>query len=143
MATADQILACRRNVGDVDIALPILSDDEYTYFIDSTGSVSAGSIQAAKTILFKLSINSIDKTVDILSVKGSKAAEAYRLALELYLNNPYLNPILNNISGSWIGNTSISEMQANIDAPDNYVSPLAVPSQFSTIDNDSSNPFSI
>lgn len=143
MATADQILACRRNVGDIDIALPILADSEYEYFIDSTGSVSMGSIQAAKTILFKLSINSVDKSVDILSVKGSKAAEQYRLALQLFLRDPLLSPIYNNISGSWIGNTSRSEMQANIDAPDNYVSTLAVPSQFSTIDNDSSNPFSI
>lgn len=142
MATPESILAVRVELGDTDISLPVLSDEEIGFFIDkNAGNLNRATIDTAKTLMFKLSFRT-DKTVDILSIKGSKTAANWIAALKEYLRNPFTNPLIGSASG-WAGGISVSEMQANIDAPDNYVSPLAVPSQFSTIDNDSSNPFSI
>jgi len=59
-----------------------------------------------------------DRTVDILSIKGSAAANAYRLALEMYLKDPNLNPVLNNC-GAYAGGISISDMAANVANTDN------------------------
>jgi hypothetical protein len=59
-----------------------------------------------------------DSTVDIFSIKGSKAAESYRMALQMYLRDPMLNPILKNTS-AYFGNVSLSDMQANVDNLDN------------------------
>ncbi len=143
MATPELILACRREVGDVDPSLPILADSEYEYFLDSNNnSVARASIQAAKTILFKLSINASDETISVLSLKGSKAAAAYLEALKFYVSNPSLNPLYNNLSG-WIGNTSRSEMLENNSNPDNYVTSLAVSSTEYLTSTESSNTFSV
>lgn len=123
--------------------LYILDDSTISYYLEKNqGSISRSSIDCCRAILLRLSMDSKDQICDILAIKSYKTAEQYRLALELYLKNPFTNPLIGSANG-WVGGISVSEMQANINAPDNYVSPLAVPSQFSTIDNDSSNPFSI
>lgn len=142
MATPDQILEVRYTVGDTDSSLPVMADVEIAYFIDKNGgSIGRASLETARSLMFKLSMRG-DKQVDVLSLKDSKAATNWIAALKLFISNPSLNPLIGSASG-WAGGISVSEMQANIGAPDNYVSTLAVPSQFSTIDNDSSNPFSI
>ena len=58
--------------------------------------------------------------MDVFSVRGSKAAEQYRLALELYIKNPQLNPLYNNLKG-YVGGVSISDMEANVANPDNNI----------------------
>lgn len=142
MATPDQITACRIELSDTDITLPILSDAEYGYFIDkNNGSIARASLDAAKTILFKLSIESTDEVVSVLSLKGSKAAEQYRLALELYVKSPSLNPLYQN-ANIWAGNVSRSEMQANNNTCDNNIPSLAVQS-LDTSCKSTDNPFSI
>lgn len=142
MATPDQITACRIELSDTDITLPILSDAEYGYFIDkNNGSIARASLDAAKTILFKLSIESLDEVVSVLSLKGSKAAEQYRLALELYVKSPSLNPLYQNAT-LWAGNVSRSEMQTNNNTCDNNIPSLAVQS-LDTSCKSTDNPFSI
>ena len=131
MALTD-IEKVRLNVGDVDPVLPILDDASYQYFLDNNnGSITRASYAAASCLLFKLSLNSSDKQVDVLSIKGSKAAAAYIEALKLYIRSPQLNPIYDSVNpyGSGI---SKSDMLANDTTPDNnYVKPF-VPSTDTT-----------
>ena len=118
------IQQCRLNTGDTDAVFPILSDESYQYFLDNNGgSVRPASLEAARTILLHLSMVG-DKQVDVLSIKGSKAAEAYRQALILYLRSPDLNGLYKTVNpyGSGI---SKSDMLANDSTPDNnYVKPF-------------------
>lgn len=115
----------RISVGDVDPTLPILDDDTYEYFLTkNNGSLRRASMDAARSILMQLSMRT-DETVDIFSVKGSKAAEQYRLSLQMFLRDPNLNPVLTTATG-YAGGISISDMQANIENSDNnaIITPL-------------------
>jgi hypothetical protein len=105
-------------VGDMDPAFPLLSDDTYAYILEkNSNNISRASLDAARTILMVLSQRS-DETVDIFSIRGSKTAETFRLALQMYLANPLLNPILQNVRG-YVGGVSNSDMEANDVNPDN------------------------
>ncbi len=109
----------RMLIQDNSPGLYILSDDEIQFFIDgSGGNTSRASLEAAKVILFKLALQSVDEKVDILSISGSKASEQYRLALMLYLKDPGLNPVLSNLKG-WVGGISRTEMALNDSVADN------------------------
>ena len=78
MAYTD-IQKVRIEVADLDPGLPLLADDEYAYLLEkNNNSVVRASVDAARIILLKLS-QQTDETVSIFSVKGSKAAEQYRL----------------------------------------------------------------
>ena len=119
MAYTD-IQKVRIEVADLDPGLPLLADDEYAYLLEkNNNSIIRASVDAARIILLKLS-QQTDETVSIFSVKGSKAAEQYRLALELYIKNPQLNPLYNNLQG-YFGGVSISDMEANAANPDNNI----------------------
>lgn len=116
--TPQLIMQVRYEIGDTDVSLPILTDDEYTYYLTKhSESVNRAAVDCAKTILLKLSMKN-DYTVDVLSVKGSKAAESYKSALELYIKNPDLNGLLRTVSG-YIGNTSKSDILSNNNTLDN------------------------
>jgi hypothetical protein len=130
MATAQEIQTLRYELADTDTTLPILSDAEYAYFIDkNAGSIRRAMLDAARTILFKLSINSTDSTVDIFSIKGSKAAQQYIEALKLFLRDPNLNPALT-LGGGYAGGISKQDMQNNVDNTDNNA--VIVPSSSNT-----------
>ena len=119
MAYTD-IQKVRIEVADLDPGFPLLADDEYSYLLEkNNNSIVRASVDAARIILLKLS-QQTDETVSIFSVKGSKAAEQYRLALELYIKNPQLNPLYNNLQG-YFGGVSISDMEANAVNPDNNI----------------------
>ena len=119
MAYTD-IQKVRIEVADLDPGFPLLADDEYSYLLEkNNNSIVRASVDAARIILLKLS-QQTDETVSIFSVKGSKAAEQYRLALELYIKNPQLNPLYNNLQG-YFGGVSISDMEANAANPDNNI----------------------
>lgn len=133
-ASPELINAIRIETGDTDPALPILSDDEIAYALNKyNGSINKAWPQCASWILFKLAQIS-DETVFGLSLKGSKAAEQYRLALQMKLKDPHLNPILDGL-GSFVdadgktqnpvyaGGISVSDMQANTANPDNNYIP--------------------
>ena len=59
-----------------------------------------------------------DETVDIFSIKGSKSAEQYRLALKMFLSDPTLNPVLTSAS-IYAGGVSKTDMQTNVNTTDN------------------------
>lgn len=110
----------RIEVADLDPGLPLLSDDEYSYLLSkNNNSIVRAASDAARIILLKLS-QQTDETVSIFSVRGSKAAEQYRLALELYIKNPQLNPLYNNLQG-YFGGVSLSDMSANNANLDNNI----------------------
>lgn len=110
----------RLNVQDNTTGLYIISDDEITYLLEKfNNNVDKASYQAAKIILLNLAQRS-EETVDIFSIKGSKAAEQYRLALELFLKDPANNPLYQNLKG-YVGGVSISDMEANNANCDNNI----------------------
>lgn len=107
-------------VADLDPAFPLLSDPDYEYLLlKHNNSVVRAAVDAARIILLILSQRT-DESVDVFSLRGSKSAEAYRLALELYIKNPQLNPLYNNLQG-YFGGVSKSDMQANNDNCDNNI----------------------
>lgn len=137
MATSTEIMNVRMELADTS-ELPLLSDAEYNYFIDKNqGSLRRAMLDAAKSLLFKLSTRT-DDTIDIMSVKSSKAAENYRLALQMFLRDPNMNPALT-MAKAFAGGVSKSDMQTNLETADNnaVVSPSASVSVYST------NPFVI
>ncbi len=112
------IQACRLEVGDTDLSLPILSDDSYQYYLDSeNGNVVRASIRAAKAILMRLAITNNQEIVDIITINPKSAGE-YRQALLLYIANPNLNPLYLTAKG-WFGNVSNAEILENNSNPDN------------------------
>ena len=115
-----EIQKCRLEVADTDINFPILSDEEYEYFLKKQGNiVSRASLDAARTILLKLSQRS-DESCDIFSIRGSKMASEYRQSLQLFLKDPSTNPVLQNAKG-WVGGTSFEDIITNLNNPDNNV----------------------
>lgn len=138
--TPTEILQVRMEVQDVEAGLYILPDETYEYIlIKNSGSIGRSSIDAARFILMRLSITAIDSVTDCLSIKSSKQVEAYRMALELFIKSPSLNPLINS-AGGWAGNVSRSEMQTNNNTLDNYVTDLAKQSDLCVYPD---NPFSI
>ena len=110
----------RLNVQDNTPGLYIISDDEITYLLEKfNNNVDKASYQAAKIILLNLAQRS-DETIDVFSIKGSKSATEYRLALELFLKDPANNPLYQNLKG-YVGGISISDMEANNADLDNNI----------------------
>lgn len=117
----------RYELGDTDVAFPLMSDSEYEYFLEKNSyNLNRTCLDAARVILFKLAQRGED-TVDIFTIKGSKAAEQYRLALQMYIKDPNLNPVLQNVRG-YVGGVSKSDMEANDAIADNNVVPTVFPS---------------
>ena len=104
--------ALRIELGDVSPEFPIMSDDEYNYFLGKHDwSIQRASMDAAKSIMLKLSMRQ-DESVDVFSIKGSSAARNYMMALQLYIKNPSLNSMYDKVQG-YAGGISKSEMLAN------------------------------
>lgn len=110
----------RLTVQDNTPGLYIISDDELDWLLEkNNNNVARASIDAARIILLNLSQRN-DETVDIMSIKSSKAAENYRLALESFLKDPNSNPLYQNLKG-YVGGVSISDMDANNANLDNNI----------------------
>lgn len=107
-------------IADLDPTFPLLSDDTYAYYLEkNNNSIPRASLDAARTVLMMLSQRS-DETVDIFSIRGSKTAETYRLALQMYIKDQYLNPLNQTLKG-YVGGVSLSDMQANDANSDNNI----------------------
>ena len=118
MPITTDVQKVRLEVADTDVNFPILSDDEYQYFLDkNNNSISKDAIDADKTILFKLA-QATDEVVGLFSIKGRAAAESYRQALELYIKNVSLNPLYSN-AGAYAAGISVADAAAyqTIDSP--------------------------
>ncbi len=135
--TPEMITKVRMEIADTDPVLRYLSDDEISYFLESNyESIAKASIKAAYVICMKLSQGG-DEIAGILSIKGSKAAEQYRMALESYIKSPTTNPILNGFgsytddSGEvknplYMGGISNKDIQKNKENSDNNYIPSPI-----------------
>jgi hypothetical protein len=114
------IHALRIELGDTSPEFPIMSDDEYNYFLSKHDwNISRATMDAAKSIMLKLSMRT-DETVDIFSIKGTAAAKNYMMALQLYIKNPDLNTIYDKIQG-YAGGISKEDMVNNDSNLDNNI----------------------
>lgn len=115
----------RITVGDTSVEFPLLDDNSYAYFLEKNyNSIPKSALDAASAIMMVLSTRN-SETVDIFSVKNT-SAEQYRLALQLFLRDPSMNPVLQNCQG-WVGGVSKDDILANYSNTDNHV--VTVPSQ--------------
>lgn len=137
MALTD-VQKLRIEVQDTSVEFPLLSDEEYQYILDKNNlSIRKSSLDAARMILFKLSIESVDDTVSVFSIKGSQAAKAYMEALKLFINNQALNPLA--LDGTvYAGGISKTDYAANAANPDNIVPDLK-PAEY--VASSAANPF--
>ena len=127
LTTIEQV---RLLIQDNSPGLYLISDEELNFLLErNNDSVNRTSLEAAKIVLLNLSMRG-DESVDIFSLKGSKAAEQYRLALQMFIKDPSLNPIYQNLQG-YFGGVSKSDMEANDANIDNNTIPRV---------NESSNP---
>jgi hypothetical protein len=121
--TPEMIMQVRYEVQDVDVALPILDDAVYEYILTKNAeNIARSSIDAARMILQRLSLTASKNTVDIFSIDSTVSAKQYKEALLLYIKDPNLNPLYQNLTGSF-GGISKSEMQENDDTSDNNLIP--------------------
>lgn len=123
----------RLNTQDNTPGLYIISDEEIEYFLERNNqNVNRASVEVARVILFNLSMKS-DEVVDVFSIRSSQAAKAYMEALKLYIRDPNLNQVGNNLQG-YVGGISLEDMQANDANADNNIfvppsnSPYDIPS---------------
>lgn len=127
LTTIEQV---RLLIQDNSPGLYLISDEELDFLLErNNDSVNRTSLEAAKIVLLNLSMRG-DESVDIFSLKGSKAAEQYRLALQMFIKDPSLNPVYQNLQG-YFGGVSKSDMEANDANVDNNTIPRV---------NESSNP---
>lgn len=114
------IQALRYELGDVSPEFPIMSDEEYRYFLSKNDYVvRRAAMDAAKSIMFKLSMRD-DSSVDLFSIKGSAAAKNYMQALLMFIKNPDLNSLYDKVQG-YAGGISKADMQANDSNLDNNI----------------------
>lgn len=114
------IQALRYELGDTSPEWPIMSDEEYQYFLSKNDYVvRRAAMDAAKSIMFKLSMRD-DSSVDIFSIKGSAAAKNYMSALMMFIKNPDLNSLYDKVQG-YAGGISKADMQANDSNLDNNI----------------------
>lgn len=119
--TPELIMHVRYEVQDITPGLYILDDSTIEYFLQKhQGNVPRASLEAARAILFRLAQDSSTEVVDVFTIRSGASAAAYQQALELYIKNPYLNPLMSNLKG-WIGGVSKSEMALNDANPDNNI----------------------
>lgn len=115
------IEAVRIEIGDdAGPGLHILSEQTIQYYLDkNNGSVARASIDAARAVLMRLAQQG-NESIDILQLQGSRVASEYRQALQLYLRDPNLNPIMNSLKG-YFGNTSKEDIFSNNSDLDNNI----------------------
>jgi hypothetical protein len=114
------IQALRYELGDTSPELPIMSDEEYQYFLSKNDYViRRAAMDAAKSIMLKLSMRD-DSVVDIFSIKGSAAARNYMQALQMYIKNPDLNALYDKVQG-YAGGVSKEDMLKNDSNLDNNI----------------------
>ena len=118
----------KMELSDIDPAFPLLTDDTYLYYLEkNNNSLPRATLDDAKSILMLLSQRT-DETVDIFTLRGAQAAVNFRLALQMYIRDPNMNPLIQNVQG-YAGGISKADMLANDLTTDNntptspYVSP--------------------
>ena len=100
--------------------LYIISDDEIDFLLERNNNNVDKAAYEALQIMLRYLAQRGDESIDVFSIRGSKAAEQMRLAIELYLKDPANNPLYKNLKG-YVGGVSISDMDANNANLDNNI----------------------
>lgn len=100
--------------------LYIISDDEIDFLLQRNNNNVDKAVYEALQIMLRYLAQRGDESIDVFSIRGSKAAEQMRLAIELYLKDPANNPLYKNLQG-FFGGVSISDMDANNANLDNNI----------------------
>ena len=100
--------------------LYIISDDEIDFLLERNNNNVDKAVYEALQIMLRYLAQRGDESIDIFSIRGAKAAEQMRLAIELYLKDPANNPLYKNLKG-YVGGVSISDMDANNANLDNNI----------------------
>lgn len=113
-------------VQDNTPGLYMIQDDEIEFLLQrNNDNITRTSVEAAKIVILNLAVRG-DSTVDIFSLKGSKSAEQYRMALEMFIKDPNLNPLMQNARG-YFGGVSLTDMRENDANLDNNLVPTGFP----------------
>ena len=119
MALTD-IQKIKLELGLVDEASDILSDEEITYFLEkNNNSVRKAALDVAKTVLFILSTR-VHEKIEMLEIWGHTLFENYMKTLQMYINDPNYSIALENAK-AYAGGISVSDIRSNINNPDNLV----------------------
>ena len=106
-------------LGLVNEASDILSDEEITYFIEkNNNSVRKASLDVAKTVLFVLSQLVHERSGSELEIWGHTWFENYMKTLQMYINDPNYSIALESAK-AYAGGISVSDIRNNINNPDN------------------------
>lgn len=106
-------------LGLVNEASDILSDEEITYFIEkNSNSVRKASLDVAKTVLFVLSQLVHERSGSELEIWGHTWFENYMKTLQMYINDPNYSIALESAK-AYAGGISVSDIRNNINNPDN------------------------
>ena len=100
--------------------LYIISEDEIDFLLQRNNNNVDKAVYEALQIMLRYLAQRGDESIDIFSIRGAKAAEQMRLAIELYLKDPANNPLYKNLKG-YVGGVSISDMDANNANLDNNI----------------------
>ena len=131
----------RLEIGDTEVVFPLLSDEEYEYFLEKNNdSIRKTCLDAAKTILFKLA-SMTNEEVDVLSYKGSDYFNQYKQALIMFIKNPEYGSI--SMASIYAGGISLTDIQDNrLDTDNNYVKvEKSIPVEYSAVNLNNTSPF--
>ena len=105
-------------IGLVDEASDILSDEEIAYFLEKNNNyIRKAALDAAKTVLFILSTR-VHEKIEMLEIWGHTWFENYMKTLQMYINDPNYSIALESAK-AYAGGISVSDIRSNINNHDN------------------------
>ena len=126
----------RIEIGLVNEAADILSDEELTYFLEkNNNSIKRASLDAAKTVLFILSQFTHERS-DMLEIWGHTWFENYTKSLKLYLTNPNFSINIDSAK-VYAGGISKTDIRSNIDNEDNFtvITDVGIPKDYTAVNS--------
>ena len=127
----------RIEIGLVNEAADILSDEELTYFLEkNNNSIKRASLDAAKTVLFILSQLVHERTSADLEIWNHTWFENYMKSLQLYLNNPNFSINIDSAK-VYAGGISKTDIRSNIDNEDNFtvITDVGIPKDYTAVNS--------